>query len=769
MSFFKRPIFHASLGLGVLNLLLFGDLLGTPGKALSSQGADLNLHFASWRQFGFDELQKGHLVLWNPHHLCGNPFLGNFESALLYPPNWLYLVLPLVAAINWGIILHVYVAGFFTYLWARYRKLSPLAAFLSGVIYMWGGAYFLHLYAGHLPNLCAMVWAPLIFLAIDGVIDLGSISWILLGAFSVSMQILAGHPQYVYFTGLVALLYLLVRLSGSVRPWRSFGSFSLFYVGALLLTAAQSWTGFGALLNSARHVALDPKAAGSFSFPPQNLLTSFMPDFFGRLQNGSYWSSWYFWEGSLFIGFTSLVLAVIGLFEGSQRRLWLGMLLLTLILAFGAYTPLYPVLYHWLPFFSGMRGMGKFVFLTSLFLSILAGMGLDQWSSRPRHHDRAIGAVLVAGIVLLVLGRFVFGSTLDGAQGLWSKTFVQLPWLAASIQGMTDPFRQSYIADCGVQAAWSLVKAGGTALVLAGLLLWGKTRSQAFYGVVLLAVLELFLFARAYRPVFDIDSFRSKQAQLDQFFLQHPGDYRVYGVGALAMNTPGADIWEDEPIVPRRYAEFVGYTQGIPQDRFFSTSPVFSKFKKTYGLIRLKYILSEGNNGFSAMELAFKDMPRMALVSRWTLQNDATAELKRVNEDRFDPAQEVVLETDPGLSISKVANQGKLRWMDHSTDEIEIEADTTQPCVLLVTDNYDPGWKAEALEGSGQKDYRVLPGDYFLRAIPLQPGYHHLILRYRPWGFEVGKWVSLLSCFAYVAILLAVRRRNKNMGPAFTA
>ena len=304
----KQVHLYAVLGFLTLNLLLFADVLSTSTRVLSSSQADIYLHFAAWRQFGFDELRKGHLPLWNPHYLCGNPFLGNFESALLYPLNWHYLWMPLAAAINWGIVLHVFLAGFFTYLWASYRGFHPLAAFLSGVIFMWGGAYYLHLYAGHLPNLCAMVWAPLIFLAIDGFLDHQKGLWILLGIFAVSMQILAGHPQYVYFTGLAATFYLVLNLKKNSRKLIiSMGGMAAFYAGALLVTAVQSWTGLEALWDSARHLSLDFSSASSFSFPPQNLLTVFLPDFFGNLEPGHYWGSWYLWEVSLFIGMTSFI------------------------------------------------------------------------------------------------------------------------------------------------------------------------------------------------------------------------------------------------------------------------------------------------------------------------------------------------------------------------------------------------------------------------------------------------------------------------------
>src|ERR1700722_8930026 len=114
----KQAHLSAVLGLLGLNLLLFGDVLRSSTKVLSDAQADIYLHFAAWRQFGFGEIQKGHLPLWNTHYLCGNPFLGGFESALLYPFNWHYLWMPLVMAINFGIVFHVFLAGFFTYLWA---------------------------------------------------------------------------------------------------------------------------------------------------------------------------------------------------------------------------------------------------------------------------------------------------------------------------------------------------------------------------------------------------------------------------------------------------------------------------------------------------------------------------------------------------------------------------------------------------------------------------------------------------------------------------
>ena len=86
------------VGLGSLLLLvltMFFDVLLVPGaRVLGSETADMARQFLPWREFGFAELAKGNLALWNPHNYAGAPFFGGMQSALLYPPNALFLVLP---------------------------------------------------------------------------------------------------------------------------------------------------------------------------------------------------------------------------------------------------------------------------------------------------------------------------------------------------------------------------------------------------------------------------------------------------------------------------------------------------------------------------------------------------------------------------------------------------------------------------------------------------------------------------------------------------
>lgn len=204
----RRTHVIAAALLGVLALSIFADVLMDPLPTVVGEAwTDVYRQFAYWRQFGFSQLAEGHLVLWNPHIFCGSPFFGGAQSALLYPPNWLFMVLPLVTALNLSFALHLWLVGVFMYAWAFHRGLGAPASTVAGAVLMLSGVVFMKIAPGHMPSLITMAWAPLVFLTVDKLIDRPSLGWVLLGALAVAMQVLAGHPQHFFYTAVVAAIY----------------------------------------------------------------------------------------------------------------------------------------------------------------------------------------------------------------------------------------------------------------------------------------------------------------------------------------------------------------------------------------------------------------------------------------------------------------------------------------------------------------------------------------------------------------------------------
>jgi hypothetical protein len=289
-------------------LAMFVDVLFAGGtRVIGHPAGDLFLQYFAWREFGFRELAKGNLALWNPHIFSGAPYFGGMQGALLYPPNWLFLILPTPAAINWTVAVHVFAIGAFMFFWMRQRGISAAASFFAGTLVMFSGAFFPHVFAGHLPQLSAMTWAPLIFGSIDAVFEMQDPRWSLLGMFAVAMQILAGFPQYVFYTAIIAGLYAALRLIGHWN-WRLAAALLSIYPGGALLAAVQLLPAIQTTRETTRGFRLPFEFASMVALPPENFVTLLVPDFFGQI--AKYWGRWYLWETSLFVGIAGLTFAI---------------------------------------------------------------------------------------------------------------------------------------------------------------------------------------------------------------------------------------------------------------------------------------------------------------------------------------------------------------------------------------------------------------------------------------------------------------------------
>ncbi len=723
---------------------MFVDVLFSPRAVLlSQQGTDLASQFVYWREFGFGQLAQGNLALWNPHIFSGMPYLGGFQSALLYPPNWLYLVLPIAKAINVSIALHVFLAGFFLYLWTYHRGLHPAACLLSSVLFMFSGPFFLHIYAGHLPNISAMVWAPLLFCAIDGLIRERSTLWYLVGVLALTMQILAGHPQYVFYTAIAAGLYALLRLIEAPRRARLLLGLGSMYLGAAALTAVQLLAGLQAAGESVRSSGTPYAFAAMFSFPPENFLTLLVPALFGSMS--TYWGRWYLWEMSLFISVTGLVLALYGALCGSRdmRLFSPSMVLILSILALGAYTPLFSLLYGFVPGFDAFRGNAKFIFLVAMFAVMLSGVGLDDLLSNPRWRRRLSLILGIAGLLVGAVGLWIHISAAFGSAGTWGQV---MSAIAATQESYLPPAQyeaQAFINDAGLAAARAVFFCSMTCLLLAVLLWRTHVSPRLVYLVPLLAVLELCIFARSNRPTFDLET--TRLPALQQFYEAHPGDYRVLlpSNPNSAMMTGTQDLWGHDPGVLKRYAEFMAFTQGKDP----STATQYLEFSRIHPLLKMlrnRYVLfSEG--GKQGFEEIPSTLSRLELIQDWALRHQRDRIFAAMNHPAFDPRQQVILETRPDPVPVKGTAKGTATVTEAGTDYLIVEANLPAPAILLITDSYSSGWRAVALAGSAQEHYDLLPANYILRAVPLSAGNHRLRIEYAPLGYRIGKWISLVS------------------------
>jgi hypothetical protein len=743
-----------------LTIAMFGDVLFASKSIVLSEGSDLSILFIPLRHFGFSELRQRNLALWNPHIYSGTPFLGTFQSALLYPLNFPYLVLSLPKAINLDIALHIFLLGMFMYLWAWHRKLHPLACLLSSILLMFCGAHFMHISAGHLTILSSAVWAPLIFLSIDGLFEKRSLGWVFLGMFAVSMQIFAGYPQYVFCTAVAAAIYsafCIVR--AKQRGIIALGLIGIF-AGGIALGAVQLFTGIHAAGESVRSTGLPSYGFSAlFSFPPENLITLLAPGFLGNIRSIPYWGRWYLWEMSLFVGVTGFVLAIYGAIYGDRniRRFSVPMVIILTLLAFGAYTPLFKILYKWVPGFNKFRGSSRFLFQVSLFLIMLAGIGIDHIIRRGNVNRRTPFVVLIAGVLVGIAAVSIHHSAAAvNPAGLWQQI----------MRAVYEPFAVSvpekiyisadFIKKTGLFASKSLMISAGTLLLLSALFFLTRVSNKAACAIALLAVVEIFVFARTSRPTFDFTT--TQLPGLKSFLAEHPGDYRIlqFQNPNSAMSLGTYDIWGYDPCRLGRYAQFIAFTQR----REFE----LSRYHRLYRMLRCRYAFATAGDKIRVTE--FNDiMPRLQLIQDYVVIPDRNQIFRAMEDTAFDPRRKVILETLPDPEPVKSEEKGTAKILNSSTDHLTIEANLPNPAILLITDAYSKGWRARALPGSIQKQYDVMPANYVLRAIPLSAGHHRIRVEYLPMAFRVGKWISIVSVIIYVGLLGWYWKRTKGAAP----
>lgn len=740
----RHPTAASVGGLALLVLVMFRDVLFAGGsRVLGAPDTDLFLQFVSWREFGFRELAAGNVPLWNPHIYGGAPYFGGMQAALFYPVNWLFLVLPTAAAFNWTIAIGVWLLGCFMWLWGRRRGLGPAAAFVAAALLMFSGPHFLHIHAGHVTNLPAMTWVPLIFLALDEWLDSRRPRWLLVGMLAVAMQIFAGHPQYVFYAALTAGIYTLLRLDWSRWLVQGSGLIAI-YAGGAALAAVQLLAGIQAAQETIRDAPLPWEFASMFGFPPENLVTLLAPGFFGDMHAVPYWGRCYLWEMCLYFGIAGLVLAVLGAVSGRlpHSRALLGTLAITFLLALGRNTPLFRILYDVAPGFDKFRSISKFSFETIMIATLFAGAGLQAIVSAGVKRWFAIGSGMAAGLAFLTalaLAGSDLGPLLRGIQAT-RETYLDPRAYAAP----------QFVALAGSRAAFAMF----IAAVLLGIVTWllfvaRRDARLATFGLAALAIADVFVAALWQRPTFDLASVVNPE--LRRFFTERPGDHRVLNPlnHNAAMSMGVNDVWGFDPGVVRRYAEFVTWSQG--DDAAAATQYVgFKRLGRELALLRLRYAVVPTEKGLQMVESEHKPLPHLLLVPRHVVKEGREAILAELGSEGFDFRSTVVLEREPDPKPESGGAAGTVAITREGTDFLEVEADLPAPAILLVTDCWTPSWRAVPLPGSSQDRYDVLPADYTLRGIPLAAGRHKLRLEYVSAGYRLGGWVSLAAWLAWL-------------------
>jgi len=787
----------AILTLFLLTLAYFYNVVMPDGSSvLSDQNTDTRHQLFYWRYFGFNTLAKGILPLWNPYIYGGTPFVGGLQSAIFYPLNLIYLIFPIHVAINYSIILHVFLSGVFTYLYLRFIKLSPKSevrnpkfytdrlsrssCLVSSIIFMFCAPQIFHVYPGHLPNLCTMIWLPLILLFSELFIRSRNYLYSFFGGVAVAFNILAGHPQYFFYTAIAVVAYFIIRIIQEFKEHKNWkyvgyhasGIFIIYTIG-VLLTAIQLLPAFEMIKHSTRQT-LSYEWVGQFSFAPENFITLFIPEFFGNSLKTPYWGRYYLWEMSLYAGILPLMLCALASFcyRNTFTKTFLIMALITTILALGKFTPLFKILYNIVPGFNMFRGNSKFIFIIAFSLSVLSGIGAEYLRNTILTKKKVstffyITGGIVAAISLFLLIFFLFRTGYGTWHGIINKIYL-LGDRYTTLPTLKDPDFLRATFAIATKSAVKFIILMILSLLVIGLWINGRLKRQIIIPITLALIFgDLWFFGNQYMVTFD-----SRQCfwdkEMTSIMKNNPAASRITTVGHFELNQGMAhdisNIGGYDANVIKEYSEFINLSDGksIEDPRIVMEVRQISKLTN---LLNLKYLLLPANARIEhpAIKLVFNNskyalfdntqaIPRTFIVHEAKILSGRDAIFKELTSAEFNPLKYAILE-EPS-SLTRNINSGiypqepNPTIIEYSPNRVTIKATLLDDGYLVLGDTFYPGWNVYV---DGKKS-KILKTNYIMRSVFLKKGDHIVKFVYEPKSFTIGMIITLAS----VVILIPV-------------
>jgi hypothetical protein len=713
------------------------------------------LQFIPWREYAVSTVRSGSIPLWNPLLGAGAPLLANYQSALLYPPNWLLLLVD----VAWGhgllVLLHLALAGVGMALLGRRLGLADLPAAVAGLAYSMSA--FLVARSGFFSINSAAAWTPWVIWSVESLLQpphsrRHHVRGSMVLAAVLTAQWLAGHAQTSWYTLVMAMIWWLVRgLHGSTRPhllrlsfWALGGSALAFALASPQLLPTAEY-----LINSQRSTTIDPSLGLTYSFWPWRSLELLFPGMFGHPAESNYWGYANYWEDAIYIGTLPFLMALLGLHQAlagdaSQKRMVRLLLLLSLCaaaLSLGSNSPIYRFLFDRVPTFNLFQAPTRWNLVTVFSLAVLAGLGVQSWKPA---RGRALYWLRLgtAGAGAIAMAAVIAASAMDDVQ----PTFIR----AFSRSGLL------------------LVSAGGLALTL-------RERKRAWWvgSVLTLVVLDLVWVNAGNLPFTDRDLYAgsSRLAQITQdgsriymrqelehslkfatFFrfdssksIQDWRSARDVGLPNVSLldRVPSANNFD--PLLPDRFQGWTDLLEGMPAGRF----------EQMLRLMGAGWLARAGAEPDRVGYVPVGEPMRAVFYAEAESVADGPQVLQRLQDPDLDPTKYLLVEGAEELDL--VGGRGRvLRIVDASPNEVIVEVQSEKGGWLYLADTYYPGWKAEL----GGDDVEIHRAQYLFRAVRVPGGRHTVHFQYRPLSFAIGLGLSAIGFLLFFALLIWVKWRS---------
>ena len=328
------------------------------------------------------------------------------------------------------------------------------------------------------------------------------------------------------------------------------------------------------------------------------------------------------------------------------------------------------MLYHHLPWYDHFRSTAKFGVVITLFLSLFAGWGLDALtefaSSRPAVVMRfGIGVAAVA--LGLAIGGYAVLSSARSDDGFWAGFLKSIPatedfYLIPASRYETT----TLIRDSARQTSGQLYQAAGLMALVAVVCL--VLRSIPFRAWVLAGMVAVEMSVFAFSSVESSPAVIRYPDTWQATFDRHPGDYRAIclpsSLSNVALVRGQFTLWGYDPIVVRRYAQFMAHSQGFDPDEAtqYLEFRELKPFDTLYPMLRCRYFMTWDGSRGEVSELSTPTLPHALLVYDRQVIRERDGILQEMDRPTFDPRRQVLLEEPPSPEPAPPRNLAPSSW-----------------------------------------------------------------------------------------------------------
>ena len=720
--------------------------------------------------------QTGAYPLWQPWSFSGMPTVEAFTYL-----NGLYYPGALLARAGIGDLslqlLHFVFAGLGGFLLLKRFRLRGAAAFLGGAAFMLNQYMVTMFVYGHGSQLMTAAYMPWVLRAALELCDDVRPRTIGLLALMVGLQLQRGHVQIAYYTWIVLLPLIVLKIATGTGTVPERLKKGLAASGALALAVMIASVIYLPVFEYAPWSVRAAAAGGGASYDyatmwslhPSELFTYIMPGAFG-FGGVTYWGRMPFTDYPNYAGIVVLSLAAVGL--GAERRnvfawfLAVSALLMTL-LAFGRhFSPVYDLFYHAVPFFSRFRVPSMALIVVSFNLSLLAGFGLHAVMNGVKGRSLTVlkaGSLVLAVLIVLFT---VAGGTLEQAL---REGFPPIAYDNPDLSLLVSSLR------------WELWKDSFYGFVLFSALfaavLWLRSKAvlgAMFSGVLLvsLALGDLFVIdsriaypsersLRSSRLVPETELARAMMPdEVTSFLAADDEPFRIHPVGAL-FGENKFSVYGLESTGGYHPAKLLLYDKMLRASDNLSSIPLLR-------MLNVRYLLSPAPLEHPSLESVGEAELRLSggivptsiyrlknpLGRAWFVREGVAVRTEAAAREQvmsgIDVASRAVVEQAPWTGLRRFGSARVERVeVAPETNAVTVQAD--REALLVLSEVFYPQRWTMKIDG---REVPTLKVNGLLRGVVVPPGDHRIRCSFDRSGFTAGKWISA-GAFG-VAFLLAV-------------